>query len=234
MNPANQSGLPRNRGAGAFLERLRKALAHDLRSPLGTIANYAAILEFHESANPEDVRAFAGRIRSNAARLADMLQELADATVLSERALQWTEVDASGVLRAQLAELGLHARYPARGSEPEQRVPFDAALLAFAWRAFLDNHHAVSNGDALDLDLAIDSDADGSTIEMWVGSQAGEGLERIDSLQYSLGVPGKAPAEPCFALGLAEELFHAHGGEFALWGRPGAVAGLRVGLPRAD
>ena len=72
-------------GTGALLERVRRALAHDLRTPLGTIGNYATILEYHDQAKPEEVRAFATRIRASVARTSLMLTQLTDALTLVTR-----------------------------------------------------------------------------------------------------------------------------------------------------
>src|SRR5262245_25889929 len=88
-----------------FLERIRRALAHDLRTPLGTIANYAAILEYPGDAKAEDIQVFAGRIRTSAVRAATMLQHVTEAIVLSERAPRNDEIDPNALLRSILSEL---------------------------------------------------------------------------------------------------------------------------------
>jgi len=222
----------RNRQPDAFDERLRKALAHDLRTPLGTIANYAAILEFHGSANTDDVHAFAGRIRLGAGRLATMLQQMSDALAISTSAARRQEVDLSGLLRAQLSALGLQGNYPASGHEPAAPVRFDAAILGFAWRAFLSVCNEAAPLAAFDLDIDIESTAAGTWIELWIGPRPGGVPLRIGLEQFAQTCSDTTQPLACFALGLAEALIERRGGSMELWGQPGAGASLRLGLAR--
>jgi len=217
-------------GLMTFDERLRRALHHDLLSPLGTIANYAAILEHHEKTPPEEIRAFAARIRASTDRLAKMFRHLAAATELSSRSLRFIDVEPRGLLRSVLVELGLNGP-PASSSERHERMPFDEELLAFAWRSYLGVQSEIRVAEALQLDLAITSTEQTTTIELFVREQPATRPERIGLSQFAPSMSPRVPAEWIFVLGLVEGLFHSRGGEFALWGHPGEAAGLRVGLP---
>src|SRR6187399_443842 len=86
-----------------FLQRVHKSFSHDLGAPLGSIVNYACVLESGQAlparsgenessaATPDthgqEVRELGRRIRTNAMRAARMLQLLATATGLASRPL---------------------------------------------------------------------------------------------------------------------------------------------------
>jgi len=229
MNGSSESAVSdRN---GAFLERIRRALAHDLRTPLGTIANYAAILEYHGDAKPADVRVFAGRIRQSAVRAAVMLQHMTDALVLSERQPSEATTDPAGLIRALISEMAVHARFPARGEEPPSRLPVDSDLLAFTWRAFLAVNAEAAGDSALDLDIEIGDTDDPITLDLWVGARPPETPARVGSTKFFESTVEVNQPESCFALALAEELIRLRGGEMGLWGRPGQASSLRVSFP---
>jgi two-component system sensor histidine kinase MtrB len=225
-----ESGTTGNEAA--FLERIRRALAHDLRTPLGTITNYAAILEYQGDSKPADVRLFAGRIRQSAVRAAMMLQHVTDAIVLSGREPTGEGVDLAGLVRSLLAETSVRARFPARGEELPERVPIDGELVAFAWRAFL-AIHAEAAGDAmLDVDVEVASDAGSCTVDFSIGARPAEAPARVGASRWAESSAGTNAPEACFALGLAEDLIRMRGGDMGLWGRPGQGSSLRVSLPR--
>lgn len=217
----------------AFLERIRKALAHDLRTPLGTITNYAAILEYQGDSKPTDVRLFAGRIRQSAVRAAMMLQHVTDAIILAGRAPAKESVDLAALVRSVITETSVRARFPVHGEEPGERVPVDGDLVAFAWRAFL-SINAEAAGDApLDLDVEVGDDGRMYTLDMWIGSRPSEAPARIGSTKYAESMLGSSAPESCFALGLAEDLIRMRGGDVGLWGRPGQGSNLRLSLLRS-
>jgi hypothetical protein len=211
-----------------FLERVRRALDHDLRTPLGTIVNYATILESQTEAKSDDVRVFAGRIRSNAVRTAKMLRHVAEALTLSERAPSEHGFDPSGLVRALVSELPLHVRFPARGVEPTDPILFDRELLAFSWRAFLAVNSEAGTRHALELDIEVHWSEIETAIDMWVGTRPAPTPAHVGSSKFAEEALEVVPPESCFALGLAEELVRRRGGDFGLWGQPGRAAGLRI------
>jgi hypothetical protein len=217
-----------------FLERVRRALAHDLRTPLGTIANYAAILEYHGDTKPADVRVFAGRIRQSAVRAAVMLQHVTDAIVLAERRSPELGVDPSGLVRALLTEMTVHVRFPAHGEEPHERLPFDPDLLAFAWRAFLAVNAESAADKSLDVDVEVEPSNGVTAVDMWIGARPSSKPEHTGSAAYTEGLETPAQPESCFALGLAEDLVQMRGGQMGLWGRPGQASNLRIVFPRSS
>jgi phospho-acceptor domain-containing protein len=217
----------------AFLERIRRALAHDLRTPLGTITNYAAILEYQEEAKPADVRVFAGRIRQSAVRAAAMLQHLTDAIVLSEREPSLAGFEPVGLVRALISELPVPARFPANGQEPSGRLPLDSDLLAFTWRAFLVINAEAPGVTGLDVDVEVAHDDGVMLVDMWLGARPTAPPTHSGTSKYIEGGAETTLPESCFALGLAEDLVHMRGGEMSLWGRPGQASNLRLSFPRS-
>jgi signal transduction histidine kinase len=216
-----------------LIERIRRALAHDLRTPLGTIANYAAILEYHGPDRPEDVRVFADRIRTGATRTVEMLQRMTDALELSRLPPSRTGLDPTGTLRAVLSDFAVRVRFPARGAEPNERIPFDAELVSFAWRAFLSVNLEAARTGALDIDLEIEHSPAAIALDMFVGDRSDAALERVGSSRFAQDPSDGAPIDSCFALGLAEDLMEMRGGELTFWGRPGASSGVRIRFPRS-
>lgn len=233
MNGSGDSSLTNSRASHGFLERVRKALSHDLHTPLGTIANYAAILEYHSESKPEDVRVFAGRIRASAVATASMLQWISSAIALSEMRRERVGVDTAALLRGELSTLGLYAQFPGHAAERTERIVFDHDLLAFSWRAFLAVHSEAKPGTSLDIDIVTARDGEGGTIELWVGGKSTPTMPRVSVAQFTSEAVHTSTPVSCFALGLAEELFQVQGGTISLSGSPGQVSSLRATLPHA-
>lgn len=223
----SSNGEPQGIEPDPFSVRLRRALSHDLRTPLGTISNYAAILEFQGDSSPEEMRNFARRIRASAQRTAETLRDLADALALSSRPPKIVDVDVSSVLRSVLAEMSIHARYPAHGSEPSSLALADADLLAFAWRAFLTSATRADAERSILVDLEV-GDPDRSCVSMWVGASDRQGSDTVDATRFAALGPEPSSSNACIALELAEALVKQRGGSLELWGRPGDAAGLRI------
>ncbi|MFN0241729.1 MAG: hypothetical protein ACKVWV_02460 [Planctomycetota bacterium] len=210
---------------GSFLERVRKALSHDLRSPLGTISNYAAILEFQGDAKPDEIRSFAHRIRSSSVRAANQLGHAADALALVIREPRLESTDVGALLRKVLEEHMLLARFPARTSAHHAPVVLDAALVTFAWRAFLALMREGSAGTMLDVDL----DGDGDALELFVGARDAQRGFTLDVASFVDLTPEASP-DSCFALALAEDLVALRGGKLSLSGNARGSAGLALEL----
>ena len=215
----------------AFQERVRRALSHDVHTPLGTIANYASILEYHSDPKPAEVPVFAARIRTSALRAAAMLQTVAEALALSQRTLQREEIEPSGVVRAILAELALHAHFPTRAPESIGRVPFDRELLAFAWKAFLDSNAEASGEHVLDIDVEVATTESEYVSMLWVGDHRALLTEVFDADHFPSSGAVLGQPDSKFALGFAQDLVELHGGSVGFFGRAGVASGLRIAFP---
>jgi hypothetical protein len=203
-----------------------------LKTPLGTIANYASILEYPGDAKPDDVKTYASRIRSSAVRAAAMLQHVTEAIVLSERPPRNDDVDPNGLLRSLLSELMIDWRFPARAQEPVGRTQFDRDLLAFAWKAFLAVNLEAAPSKALDLDIGVEQTPTETFVDLYLGERSSSRSEYVDPVRFAGLAPASVHLESCFALDLAEELIRLRGCTFGLSGRPGEGASLRIGARR--
>jgi signal transduction histidine kinase len=212
-----------------LLERLRKALAHDLRSPLGTIGNYATILEYHDQAKPEEVRAFAGRIRTNLVRTVSMLSSMSEALALTIRKPSTKGAEPVTILRSLLAEFGVHPVI----AEPHRRAEVDPDLLRYCWRAFL-SIKAQDIQRELDPEILLHSDEDGFvTVDLRLAKDS-ELTERVDCAKYFLEHLDSPVHDACFAMSLAADLVTARGGSLELHGREGIPTGIRLHVPSAS
>lgn len=219
-----------------FLERVRHSFSHDLRTPLGTIVNYAAILEANPITDPEEVRDLGHRIRTSAQRVAHMVQLLATATGLASRPLRPAPTDLVALARSVLMDAGGRGDVGSRGNGQSPLADVDAEVLGFAWRAYA----AVENdslGKPINAAVLHVLDASEQVIlELHGGSARAEPAllareDAVDLASYLRHNGGPARLETSLGLGLAQELVFSHGGDLQVWGRPGSHSGLRVRIP---
>lgn len=209
-DPTSASGSPR-----LFLEHLRKAVAHDLRSPLGAIANYAALLESNPDPAAEEARELGHRIQRNAQRLGAMVELLARAIELAAAPPGAGATDLLGLARSELAAAG--ARGSIRLASPSAVVPagLDAPALAFAWRAYFLEVGGGPEGRELEAELEVRVEHDHALLELSCAGAAARG----------------AALEASFGLRLAEALLRARGATLHAWTEPSAGSGVRIHFP---
>lgn len=216
-------------GMRVFVESLRKSLAHDLRTPLGTIVNYAAMLESFHGPEHEEVRNFAGRIRHNAMRTAGMLQHLSTATILAARPPSIASLDARTIARELAHEHGATLEPEGEAAE-STTVLTDPTLLAFVWRAFLAVERDAASGAAPRISIVATRSSDAQELELCVGGRD-EARRPIELAQFLREAGDSARPEDKLALRLAADLIALHGGELELTGAPARGASLRLRLP---
>jgi signal transduction histidine kinase len=235
-NVSNVPNVPQeSAGPGPLLERVRRALAHDLRTPLGTIGNYATILEYHDQAKPEEVRAYATRIRASVARTSLMLTQLTDALTLATHKSGGKRAEPTVVLLALLAELGVQAQGPSLDDEPRGFADVDPDLLRYCWRAFLVMHVQTAPEVRLDLDVSWSEEGDDVIVDLWLSKEhdvlAGE---RIDPAAYSPRQLESPPQDARFSLTLAEDLVKARNGTLEILGHDNVPTHLRLRVPASS
>ncbi len=222
-----------------FLERIRKSFSHDLRTPLGTIVNYAAVLEANEGASAEEVRDLGRRIRANAQRVARMVQLLATATGLAGRPIRNASTDLIVLAKSVLQDAGGAGRVLMIGDPKKTVADVDAEILGFAWRAFV-AVQSDARGQAIG-EAQISLRAVGDTIQVDLTCGADEAdVANTSAVQPVLELPaflrsnnGSARLENGMGLALAQDLVMSHGGELRVWGKAGSEAGIRVSLDKA-
>jgi len=221
----------------AFLERVRTSFSHDMRTPLGTIVNYSAVLETHEGAGADEIRDLGRRIRTNALRVSRMIQLVATATGLAARPLSAASTDMSALARSILIDAGGRGHVQLVPDGASTWADVDAEVVGFALRAYVsvENDARARPIDALDLRV---EDRSGRTwLDVRCGDATANGTPPTE-LATNAGLPvflshdnGPARAECAMQLGLACDLIHSHGGDLHVWGRPGVSSGVRVSLP---
>jgi K+-sensing histidine kinase KdpD len=227
-----------------FLERVHKSFSHDLGAPLGSIVNYACVLESGQVGAPRDqdgaqpggeaqgneVRELGRRIRTNAMRAARMIQLLATATGLASRPLHAGLTDVLPLAKSVLMDAG--GRGQVRGVEAGSAlVGLDPDLISFVWRAYVAVENDARGKPTDDAALQVTEEDGHVLIEMRCnanGSVPGERTEPASFMQQNVG---PARMESSMGFGLAEDLVLSHGGEFEVWGRPGRSSALRLRFP---
>jgi two-component system sensor histidine kinase CreC len=206
-------------------ERYTQALAHEVKAPLAAIRGAAELLD--ENMPEEPRRKFLGNIRSEAARIQQIIERLLELSSLEAR-----------------KTLGAAERLPAAGLLEEAaaavRPAFAAARVALRWE---DAGSATCAGDrvllrealvnllqnALDFspagsEVVVRMRAAGGRIEFSVEDR-GSGvpdyaLPRVFERFYSLPRPGTDRKSTGLGLALVREIAHLHGGDATLENRP--------------
>jgi light-regulated signal transduction histidine kinase (bacteriophytochrome) len=232
MLPVADSAQHPGPGLARFLERVRLHSFHELRGRLGTIVNFAAVLEDGRSSGPETAAA-AARIRINAMATVRMLQALGTALELAARPLRPRPTDLCSLARTILAELGLQSAVHSIDRDPIALV--DPELVSFAWRAFLSMQgDSRVPGSSLSVDAALQ--ADEGVLQLATGAPqalAGD-LPETDVPSYVQHDTGPARVENALALTLAQHLVACQDGRMSLHGVPGEGSRLRLALPLSE
>jgi light-regulated signal transduction histidine kinase (bacteriophytochrome) len=239
MNPSCAKAEVGTTRLTRFLDRIRYAVSHDLRTPLGTIVNYATVLEAAQGPGSFETRDLAGRIRRNAQRSARMVQLLVTVIGLASRPLASSSTDLLVLVRSILGDAGGRGSAHLLPDSQASNVSVDAEVVGFAWRAYLATE-SDSSGKPVDAagilvrqdedSVQIDLRCDASETAQDPGTEA---VERTDLLGYLRFSHGPARLENSLGLGLAEELVVCHGGTLEMFGKPGARSGIRIRLPGA-
>lgn len=218
-----------------FLERLRQAFSHDLRTPLGSIVNYAATLEVMPPPSTETLRDVACRIRENAQRAARMGEILATAMRLAATrpTSALAPTDLAAVARAILSDGG--ARSPRVEVDRPRTVVCDAEVIAFAWRAFLAFERDAAAQPAVHFVIECFPTAERrDCIGLSPLGVGVTGAPRADLDAFVRQGGGKNRLETSLALRIACELLSLHAYEVELRGQPAHAAVLLITLPSAS
>jgi signal transduction histidine kinase len=215
------------------VETVRKSLSHDVRTPLGTIVNYAAVLESLDEPQPQEVRALARKVRDNAMRAAGMLQQLSDAVAVLTRSERASEFEIASLLATCL-----QSSLPAHTIEvaPNDNSPplrGHVALLAFLWKAVFRFDREL-RGRALE---RVEFDARVEPCELhlavWLGPRPHGQLPPLDLSRVLREDGARLPVETRMALELGLGLVEASGGSCVFHGKPGEVCEVQLVAPIA-
>jgi len=225
------------RSAQAFLQLIRKRFSHDLRGPLGTIVNYAALLEDERTSDFAQVRDYAGRVRQSAMRAASMLQAVSNAVGALTTPTPFEAVELASIVRDAAAQAGSPQGVVVDfvASSPEASAPLGRrAVVFFALTAFLRLARELSDDAALRVTCECSLTEREVEFRVWSSARP-SALPTISELEPLLREEGRRVSAECsFALRLAADLAAATGGAFELRGRPGAAFGCVLRDARRD
>jgi signal transduction histidine kinase len=212
-----------------FLERARSYCFHELRGSLGTISNYASVLELGQ-ANSTEISDLARRIRTSALRTARLLQLFGNAVDLASRPLNSRTTDLRELAHAVLVEVG--GAGDVSCEDPEASAEVDPDLVNFAWRAYVEMETGCRGQPIHHVVLRVSSGTGKSEFEL----ECCDGTPPADSgeegLESYLGrISGSARLEHAPGLTLAHHLVTSHEGRMDLSGEPGRASRLRLALP---
>ena len=216
------------------VERYTQVLAHEVKAPLAAIRGAAELLG---EEMPDDQRArFLGNIRSEAARIQQIVERLLELSSLEARkVLRQTEAIAVPDLLAEAADVVRPAYAgakitlnlnPASVEIRGERVLLREALVNLLQNA-LDFSPA---GSVVTLRASRAQDGLRFVVEDQGPGVPDYALPRVFERFYSLPRPGSTRKSTGLGLALVREIAHLHGGEVTLTNRPegGAIAMLRL------
>ena len=201
-------------------ERYTQALAHEVKAPLAAIRGAAELMD--ETMPEEQRRKFLGNIRSESARIQQIVERLLELSSLEARkALGQTETintvelmnEAAGVLGPACAAARVTLAVHAGGATLRgERVLLREALVNLLQNA-LDFSLA---GGAIVFRGSVENERLVFTVEDGGPGVPDYALPRVFERFYSLPRPGTARKSTGLGLALVREIAHLHGGDAAL------------------
>jgi hypothetical protein len=225
-NKAIQVGAP----VLALVETVRKSLAHDVRTPLGTIVNYAALLESIEQPQVPEIRGLARKMRDNAMRAATMLQQISGAVGVLARPEGATEVAVGALLyrgmRSATSQPG--PRFGHSGGPAH--VQANAALLAFVWTSVFRFDFELRHEPPHEAQFEVEHVDALLCVTVWLGARETQVPPPFDIRQLVRHCGDRVSIESRMALELALGLVESVGGRCTLHGELGGDCAVRIGV----
>ncbi|KGM10641.1 histidine kinase, partial [Cellulomonas bogoriensis 69B4 = DSM 16987] len=217
-------------------------VSHELKTPVGALSLLAETVE-DAAEDPEAVRRFAGRIRTESQRLSALVHEIIElsrlqvADPLQDAApVRVTDVVREAVDRAQTAAHRKQITLEA-GPDLDATVLGNRDLLVTAVRNLLDN--AVAYSDK------------GTRVAVGTTLRPEEGLVEVAVVDQGIGIPVEVQSrlferffrvDPArsrdtggtgLGLSIVKHVAADHGGEVTVWSRPGHGSTFTIRLPLA-
>ncbi|MCA9320243.1 MAG: HAMP domain-containing histidine kinase [Planctomycetes bacterium] len=228
---------PPGSAATRFLSLTQESIPHLMRTPLGTIANYAALLEINATDKNDEFLALGVRIRATANRVVRMLELWEAGTKLALRPLGREMTDVLELARSAFVASGGSGKIQLVPGPAETQIELDAELLSYAWSAYATAVCQTTGLQGINVELEFwPSDRNRISLRLRCGglpvdahrAEEGNGLRRF------LGYSNDATRlETSMRLHLAHDLVTSHGGELVVAGRPGQYSDILVCLPAA-
>ena len=224
--------------ANKELESFSYSVSHDLRAPVRAIAGFSKLLaEHHEDALDDEAKRKLGIVRSEAARMGTLIDDLLAFSRLGRQSLQKRTVDMEELVRMNFDALQTDAGHQVTlrlGALPQALG--DRSLLAQVWINLLSNaikFSAKKETPRIEVD-AISDDRE----HTYFVRDNGAGFDaRYASKLFGVFQRLHDPAEfPGTGVGLAlvHRIITRHGGRVWAEGRPGEGATFYFTLPRSQ
>lgn len=217
--------------------------SHELKTPVGALSLLAETVE-DAADDPETVRRFARRMRTEATRLAALVQEIIELSrlqgadpVREPEPVLVADVVGEAVERSRTAASARRITIET-GPVPDAVVVGSQELLVTAVRNLLDNAVAYSDpGTRVAVGTSVDT-ASGvvevAVVDQGIGIPA-EAVPRLFERFYRVD-PARSRDTGGTGLGLSivKHVVADHGGEVSVWSQPGQGSTFTVRLPLAD
>lgn len=215
-------------------------VSHELKTPIGAISLMAeAVTDFSD--DPEAVQRFGGKLQKEAARLAQLVQEIIDLSRVQDNEqlestarVELDDVVQEAVDRARTNAEAKNIELSVSGS-PGTAVQGSFDLLVNAVRNLIDNAVNYSNsGTSVGISVEFaDGDASVTVTDHGIGISA-EDSERIFERFYRVD-PARSRNTGGTGLGLSivKHIVATHGGRIDVWSRPGEGSTFTIILPAA-
>ena len=217
------------------VERYTQALTHEVKAPLAAIRGAAELLG--EEMPEEQRRKFLGNIRSEAARIQQIVERLLELSSLEARkTLRQTEsIDAAGLMAEAAAVMNpayAGARVTLTMGKMVAELRGERVLLREALVNLLQNALDFSPaGGEVWLKANTENDRVIFTVEDNGPGVPDYALPRVFERFYSLPRPGTARKSTGLGLALVREIAHLHGGDAVLENRAGGGARATLWAP---
>lgn len=225
--------------ANKELESFSYSVSHDLRAPVRAIAGFSKLLaEQHEAQLDDEARRKLGIVRSEAARMGALIDDLLAFSRLGRQSIQMGRVDMEELVRMNVSTL--NASHP--GPPPALRIgPLpvaegDRSLLAQVWANLLANAYKFSSKTQ---NAAVEVNAISDAHEhLYFVRDNGAGFDPrysdklfgvFQRLHDGADFPGTG-----VGLALVQRIVSRHGGRVWAEGQPGHGATFYFSLPRRD
>lgn len=231
--------------AARKLETMRRDfvvnISHELKTPVGALSLLAETVQ-DAADDPEAVRRFSARMRAEADRLAQLVQEIIELSRLQTAgaldAMHLVDVDAVLAEAADRAHTTAQARHVTIdvGGETGATVFGDRNLLVTAVRNLLDNAVAYSP-EATHVGVGVR--VVGEIVEIAV-VDSGVGIapaeqDRIFERFYRVDqARSRQTGGTGLGLSIVKHVAADHGGEVTVWSQPGRGSTFTLRLPKAD
>ena len=226
-------GEPGDAALRRFLAKVVGVLGHDLRTPLGTIVNCAAVLEGDPVPAAGEIRDLADRVRRQAMRVVDVAQLLSDALLLVASPPVTVTGEAIALLQSIVDGTNRGIRLvptPTPPDDARQVVEVDARVVGFAAQAWLAVEEVVRPELPREARLGVERLDEHLRIELAFDGSAVLPVAALPIDEYVRDVGVKIPPARRFALEIAAALLDCRGGELTLSGKPGRGPALRLEL----